>query len=332
MKTVSVNVASLSVPCENRCRYCLLSWDGRCRGLSYEASRDYARGFHDWIQENRPDLSFQFYFGYSMEHPDLLNAVEDMAAHGYVQGEFLQFDGMKFRTPEESLRLLQNLKERGIRMLDFTFYGTRDYHDRFAARAGDYDYMMTLLSQAQEIGLDTEVGVPLTHENADQAEELIGQILLYNPKNLFCTVPHGEGRGLSLDRVRFSKSDYDALPELVRSYFNRSLYKTEGEWVSQGVGQMERRAVTVVPTPENISDYRAMGYEQTLAHLEQLDDDYHRAVPSDGDLMKLYGNPDGQQLYSRRDLIMHLQRRYIAEHGLALYDVYDERHSFIRRF
>lgn len=333
MKTVSVNLSSLSVPCENRCRYCLLSWDGNCLGTSYEDCRAYAEGLRAWLRENRPDLRFEFYFGYSMEHPNLLKTVDYMHENGYVQGDFLQFDGMKFRTPGESLQLLTDLKDHGIRMVDFTFYGTRDYHDRFAGRAGDFDYMVRLLAQAQKIGLNTEVGIPLTHENAPQAEELIQSLLPYEPQRIFCFVPHGEGRGVHLDKIRFSQADFEYLPPLVREHFNRSLYRPEGEWVTGGFFQAyQKRVLALVPTPENLEHFRSLGYEGTLAYLERLDDDYHRALPANEELIKLYADPQGQEFYSQRDLIMHVQRRYIAENRLDLYDIHDERHSFVRRF
>lgn len=331
MKTIAVQVSSLSVPCYNRCRYCLLSWDGHCRGISYEACRDYALGFHRWLKENRPEVDFQFYFAYSMEHPRLLETVDFMQENGYVQGQFLQFDGLKLRTPEESMQLLRDLKAHGVKLVDFTFYGTRDYHDRFAARTGDFDFMMGMLRQAREVGMDAEVGIPVTHENAHQLEELIGQVEALEPQKIFCLVPHGEGRGVHLDKVRFTRADYDSLSPKVQALFNRTVFRTEGEWVSQGLTEPEGRVAVLVPTPENFEMFQTMGYEKTLAYLETLDNEYHAALPSDNDLLKLYGDPEGQQFYSRRDLVMHLQRRYLAEHGLEMYDIHDERQCFVRR-
>ena len=96
MKTVSINVMNLCIPCENRCRYCLLSYDGKVNGIDFARSKDYAQRFYEWLRENRPELSFLFGFGYSMEHPDLLDAVDFCQSIGSVTGEFLQFDGMKF--------------------------------------------------------------------------------------------------------------------------------------------------------------------------------------------------------------------------------------------
>ena len=168
MRTVSVNVMNLCVPCENRCRYCLLSYDGKATGVDFGRSTAYAKRFRDWLKENRPELSFLFGFGYSMEHPDLLSAIDFCRSIGSATGEFLQFDGMRFRTDGELETLLCQLKEHGIRLIDLTFYGTEEYHDRFAARKGDYRLMMRTLAIANKLDMDVSISIPVTHENAAQ--------------------------------------------------------------------------------------------------------------------------------------------------------------------
>ena len=186
MKTVSINVMNLCVPCENRCRYCLLSYDGKTGGVDYKRSETYAKRFYEWLRKNRPDLSFLFGFGYSMEHPDLLGAIDFCRSIGSATGEFLQFDGMKFRTSEELEGLLRQLQAHGIKLIDLTFYGTESYHDRFAARVGDYRLMTDTLAQANRIGLDVTVSIPITHENAQQLDALIGELEQYRTQRIVC--------------------------------------------------------------------------------------------------------------------------------------------------
>ena len=70
MKTTSINILNLCVPCYNHCRYCLLSWNGKCLGIEYTRSVEYARNFYNWLKIAHPDIKFVYYFGYSMEHPD----------------------------------------------------------------------------------------------------------------------------------------------------------------------------------------------------------------------------------------------------------------------
>lgn len=332
MKTVSINVMNLCVPCENRCRYCLLSYDGKVSGVDYKRSEDYAKRFYEWLKENRPELLFLFGFGYSMEHPELLSAIDFCRSIGSATGEFLQFDGMKFRTEAELEVLLQQLKAHGIKLIDLTFYGTESYHDRFAARAGDYRLMINTLKQANQIGLDVTVSIPITHENADQMDALIGELEQYRTQRITCFVPHSEGRGRLLNSVRLSEEDYEKLSENVRKRLNTNRFKTEKEWLQSGFPTNRKRVLTVTLRPENIDFFEKRTFEETIAYLEKLDDDYYTAIPAVEELAKMYGDPNGDRYYGARDLYLHYQRRYISDNGIEIYDINDERQCFSRRF
>ena len=332
MKTVSINVMNLCVQCENRCRYCLLSYDGKIGGVDYTRSEAYAKRFYEWLRGNRPDLSFLFGFGYSMEHPDLLTAIDFCQSIGSATGEFLQFDGMKFRTDAELETLLQQLKDHGIKLIDLTFYGTESYHDRFAARTGDYRLMMNTLVQANKIGLDVTVSIPITHENVNQLDDLIAELEQHGAQQIRCFVPHSEGRGRLLDPVRFSAEDYQNLSDDVRGRINWNRFKTESEWLRSGFPVNEKRVLTVTLTPENVDFFESLPFADTIAYLEKLDDDYYAAIPTVEELATIYGNPNGNCYHSARDLYLHYQRCYIADHKLEMYDINDERQCFSRRF
>lgn len=332
MRTASINVMNLCVPCENRCRYCLLSYDGKTSGVDYKRSEVYAKRFYEWLKENRPDLSFLFGFGYSMEHPDLLGAIDFCRSIGSATGEFLQFDGMRFRTDGELEVFLRQLQDHGIKLIDLSFYGTEGYHDRFAARAGDYRLMINTLQQTNKIGLDVAVSIPVTHENTDQLDELIAQLQHYRTQRITCFVPHSEGRGRLLDSVRFSQRDYDKLSENVRKLLNTNRFKTEGEWLKSGFSVNGKRVLTVTLRPENVDFFEGRSFEETIAYLEKLDDDYYATIPPVEELAEIYGDPNGDRYYSARDLYLSYQRRYIADNGIAIYDINDERQCFSRRF
>ena len=333
MKTVSVNVMNLCVPCENRCRYCLLSYDGKIYGADYRRSEAYAKRFYQWLQENRPDLSFLFGFGYSMEHPHLLEAISFCRSIGSATGEFLQLDGIKFRDDAQLYALFASLKDSGIQQTNLTFYGTEQYHDHFAARSGDYGYMLRMLRIANDIGLPASVGVPLTHENTMQAAPLLEELGHFALTNLRFFVPHGEGRGKALESIRFSQKDYDMLSEDIKSRFNRTVYRPEKDWVASAPHLLpQRRVLTLTLTADNMTHFEQMPFDDTIAYLEELDEAYYAAIPDLNQLIRRYGDPQGENFYSLRDLHLAYQRRFIAEHNLNLYDVNDERHCFSRRF
>lgn len=333
MKTTSIYVQTLCVPCHNRCRYCLLSWDGKLPGVDYERSKRYAQRFSNWLKANRPELGFDFHFGYSMEHPQLLDAIDFMGSLGCAGGQFLQLDGLAFRDEAQTAAFLSGLKAHGIRDINLTIYGTREYHDRFAGRKGDFDYLLTILRTGNTIGLPVSVGIPVTRENAGQLGELLDLLHSFQLSSLRCFVPHAEGRGASLDPVRLRGADFNALPAEIQARFNRQFFKTEAEWLAfPELPIPEKRALAVSLTGENLDFFEALPFDETIRYLEKLDEDYYGALPSPQELMALYGDPEGDGLYSFRDLCLHYQRRFIGSHGLRLYDVTDERGCFSRRY
>ncbi len=281
MNTVSINVMNLCVPCENRCRYCLLSYDGKTNGIDFERSMVYAKRFFDWLKVNRPEISFLFGFGYSMEHPNLENAIKFCQSIGSITGEFLQFDGMKFRSESELEALLSKLKSLGIKLIDLTFYGTEQYHDRFAARNGDFRLMMDTLCAANKVDMDVSVSIPLTHENVSQADDLLNQLDKFRISRFICFVPHSEGKGHLLDRVRLTLADYEQLSDRVKSHFNRERFRPEQEWTQEkALPCPDKRVLTVTLRPDNVDFFEHLGFEDTISYLEKLDDTYYQVIPS----------------------------------------------------
>lgn len=332
MQTVSINIATLCTACCNRCRYCLLSYDGKVCGADWDRSCRYARDFYNWLKNNRPELSFAFYFGYSMEHPRLLEAIDFLREIASPTAQFLQMDGMRMRSAAELKELLSAVKARGVQLIDFTFYGTRAYHDRFAARPGDYDLMLRALKAAEEAGLDCEIGYPLTQESAPLAEAFLQEIAAYRVQRLFFFVPHGEGRGRTLEDIRLTVKDVENLPPAVLSRLNLTRYKPEKEWLKGAFLTPSRRVLTLMLTQENIARYESLPPDQVISELENLDDAYYRAVPPLSELARRYGDPHGEKIFSERDLYLSYQRRFIAETGLQIHDMNDERQHFSRRF
>ena len=323
---------NLCIPCANRCRYCLLSYCGTPTGVEMKRSMEYADKFYHWLKDHRPDLSFLFGFGYSMDHPDILNIIKFCQRIGSVTGEFLQFDGMEFRSETQLITLLSELKQSGIKLIDLTFYGTEVYHDQFAARQGDYRLMMDTLRIANQVELDVAISIPLNHENFTQIDALLQELEQYRTTRISCFVPHSEGRGRLLNKVRLTIQDYNQLSDQIKMRFNRTRFKTEGEWIREtNIPLPTQRVLTLNLTPDNIEIFETKGFAETIKYLERLDDDYYQKIPSFPELIKRYGNPSGNFLYSSRDLYLCYQHRYIQEHQLDIYDINDERQCFSRR-
>ncbi len=333
MQTAAINISTLCVPCENRCRYCLLSWDGKLLGADYGRCQHYAEEFYSWLKENRPDLSFQFYYGYAMEHPEIGKAIDFAKKTGSAGGEFLQLDGLKFRPPEKLLAWLRNVQSHGIHTIDLTFYGTRTFHDRFAGRRGDFDHMLTILQQANSLDLKVNISIPITQENAGQMDELLDVYEDYTVEYLRIFIPHREGRGAGLENIRLTEQDLRKLSPRVRGHINTSRYKTEGQWVREKqFPELQKRMLGLSLTPENIAWFENISYGEAIAYLEKLDSDYYAAMPPLRELAQRYGDAAGDKLFDLRDLYLYYQSQCLQETGLALYDINDERQCFSRRY
>ena len=326
MRTTSLNILNLCVPCYNHCKYCLLSWDGKCIGIEHARGVEYARNFYIWIQNNHPEINFVYYFGYSMDHPNLPEAIKFMQETNSPGGEFLQFDGMRMRTKAELHQLLGNIKELGIKLIDFTFYGTKDYHDRFAGRKGDFELMMNSLEIALQKELNVEVGIPITKENITQIDSLI-EMLPADKIRLFLFTPHSGGRGVTLMDSTITMDDYESLSSTAKQYFNRENNKTPLEWLNTDLPTVENRVLTLSLLPSNIDRLEHLSFENTLEELEMIDGEYYSAVPDFQILLKLYADSNDSHLYSKKALYLLYRRRYITDNHLTVLDLTDERFS-----
>lgn len=326
MKTTSLNILNLCVRCYNHCKYCLLSWDGKCLGIDYARSVEYARGFYHWLQAVHPEMNFVYYFGYSMDHPDLPAAIKFMQETNSPGGQFLQFNGMKMRSNTELRELLARIKDLGIKLIDFTFYGTQDYHDQFACRDGDFQLMMNSMEIALELGLDVEIGIPITKENIAQVDELIA-MFPEDKISLFLFTPHSGGRGITILDSKITAADYESLSPSAKRYFNRKKNQTPTEWLNTDLPAAEHRVLTLSLLPSTIERLERQSFEDTLRELEQIDEDYHSIVPDFRSLLTMYADPQDNRLYSQKDLYLLYRKRYISDTQAKVLNITDERFS-----
>ena len=163
------------------------------------------------LKEVQPQISCSFAFGYSMEHPRLKEAVGILQKLGSPMADFLQCDGMKMRNETECLDLMRMLHDEGIKQLNFTVYGLANYHDRFAAKHGDFDLLMRMMKAANQIGLPFTAGIPLTRENIKDIDELVNILKEVGSENIFLFIPHEEGRGKYLSDIRLKERELTLL-------------------------------------------------------------------------------------------------------------------------
>lgn len=329
MNTTSLEIANYCVPCHSRCRYCLLESCGKSTGVDNRAAMEFTDRIAWELEETRPEIRTQYCIGYSMDMPDLMEYLRFCREHCCPSARFLQMNGFAFRTDEELDRLLGKIKENGVELIDLTFYGTEEYHDRFAGRKGDFRFLLRMLAAANRVDLTVTISVPLLRENLNQTAELLHILQEYRTEKVRFFPPHSKGRGKTVTGQRITKQEFDGLPEEVRARMIITKTVTEAEWLLPGeLVPPEKRTLAVVLTPENFGRISKMNGGEILERMEEMDDKYLREMPSIPELAERYGDPEGQKLYRQRDLLLEWEQRYIADTGNTIWDMHDETHHF----
>ena len=143
-------------------------------------------------------------------------------------------------------------------------------------------------------------------------------------------LPHSKGRGAAMSHLRLTKADFDALPEVVRRHFSRVETLTEAQWIARGeYPPVQSRTLYLVLHPEEMDALEQEDFASVIARLEKTHNHYLATMPADAALARMYGDPEGQQLFRLRDLRLKWQQRWVQEHP-GMPDLHDERVSGAR--
>lgn len=329
VKTISISVQNLAAPCHCACRYCLLRSDKTASdGVDYFRGKQIAQRLVEWARVTGIDPLPYYYIPYCADYPELFDTIAFNRSVGFVGARFLQCNGIAMRNAAETDEFVRKLKDAGVTDIDTTFFGDETFHDRFAAREGDWQFMLRLAESAGRHGLTCSPSVVLLRDNLAMLPGLFDTLAqVAEVRNIHSFLPDYRGRGHLVENSRLSREDCDALPENVKRTFNAGRYKTEREWLNgEALPEYTRRAVIITLRRDNIEQFERMTCEEMVRYVEQLDDTYYAAIPGISELAKMYGDRKNERLYRARDLFWMWQRRYIREHGLTLYDVTDERY------
>ena len=328
MKTVSIGIQNNCAACGCACRYCLLRSNKRADdGVDYARGKRLAERFLEWGRAKELQSLPYYFIGYCAEYPELLDTIEFNRRAQFPGAGFLQVNGISLRDTPETDAFVRRLRDAGVESIDTTFYGTETYHDRFAARKGDFRFLLRLVESAAKQGLHCTLSVPLSTENLPMLAELLYILAQMGDLSQLVTfLPDYRGRGDRMEEIRLTEAHIEQLPTEARKALNLKRYKTEREWLSEGaLPEYTQRALIVNLRRDNIDMLEAMSCEEIVAYVEALDDAYYRAIPDINTLAEMYGDRENARLYKLRDLFWKWQKRYIAEKHLELYDVTDER-------
>jgi hypothetical protein len=226
-------------------------------------------------------------------------------------------------------RYFSKIKDAGVKTIDITFYGTEEYHDSFAARKGDFDYLLHIAKFAENIDIIIQPTIPIFEDNKEQTPvilEIIRENISESIKpDIF--IHDFRGKGVSLENIRLTKSSYNNLPEDVKIYLNISKYKTEQEWIKHNDWIIpQNRHLRLSIRKDNIEMFEEMSCDEIIEHLVDIDEKYYSQIPSVYDLTQNYSDKDNQKLYRQRDLYWKWLRQYIKQNCLKIRDINDEKY------
>ena len=329
MKTILLGIANYCVPCHTHCRHCLLSSCGKITGVDFDRGLEFGERVFNELVGERKDIKGNYYIGYCMDTPRLFDYIGFCKRHSLYGARFLQMNGFKPRKESEIDILIKSLKNAGIEMIDLTFFGLEDYHDRFAGSKGDFAFLIKMLTSACRHDLQVSISIPLLRENLPEMTELRKLLDERGATKYSYFLPHSKGRGRFLEDQRITKQEFETLPENIKASFQKIKHMTEAEWImSDEITEPHKRSLTLVLTPENIDHFEGMSVSEIINELEIMDDEFLKQIPSVRELAERYGRKDSQQLYRYKDLLLRWRQEYLRDFRISMYDMQDEAHTF----
>lgn len=327
METISIGIQNLYAPCNCACRYCLLQSCKTADGVEYYRGKRIAERFINWGKEKCLKNLPYYYISYCADYPELFDNISFNKSIGFVGASFLQCNGIKIKNEAEIDKFVAKLKMAGINMIDTTFFGNQEYHDWFAARPGDYRFMMQLAKSVVQHEIICSPSVVVTEENKNMLDDLFKILArVTDIDNIHSFLPHYRGRGYLMEDSRLTEKGYKMLSDKVKSTINIKRYKTEREWLSiEKLPEYTKRAIVITLRKDNIEMLENMTCDEIISYVEKLDDNYYRSIPTINQLAEIYGDKNNTKLYRLRDLFWMWQKRYREENHIDTYNVTDER-------
>jgi hypothetical protein len=218
---------------------------------------------------------------------------------GYIQ---LFLGGLRMRSEKEMRLWLEERKNLGIRNVIASFLGCGPVHDDWNNRPGDFDFLMSTLKIAAELGMKMEQRLYLLKSTLPYMEELVNKLnaLPGKVRRRWIELIHYSGRAGSLEAERVTGAELALLPERLRELFVGA--RSEREWIALMRQQEDPPRKNVILKLElddtNIERIEVMSCEEIIDELKQRVWKAHAAMPSQLELIEACGDPEGTLLYT----------------------------------
>lgn len=307
VKDICVVIQWWGTPCHCRCRHCLLNSGPKLTAVPFARAKDVAEKFLRWRNEQGlEDLGVDIITGYSCDSPNALEAQLFSKQAGAASWWYLPANGNAMRSEEELRQFLQSRKDEGVTSVGVTFYGLKDFHDKWAGRDGDWEFTMLIARTAADLGLHRQETIFLSKDANKDIPDLV-DLLDKIPGEKGRTICPWDyrGRGKKLEDQRVHASQVEALPEHIRCCISGK-YRSEADWISAieagDYPRKKRRVYLLSVWEENIDWLESTDCGQILQKMRNEDELFYQSIPSLPTLAQLYGQRNGKRFYWLRDL------------------------------
>jgi len=331
LKDTGLMILNHNVPCSCACRHCFFQSNKKAEhGVPYEQGERIALAFSEWqkSQQHSSDFPISYAISHCADYPELASNIELNRRLNGVSHQFLQINGIRLMEKPYLSAYLHAAKSAGVTHVDTTFYGLQEYHDNFAARKGDFHYLLDILAEVVALGMTPMPSFAVHEKNKEQLADLVALIKAHtsNTQRINGFLQDYRGNGENMENIRLTKTSFYTLPDSVQQCVNISRYQSESDWLKSGdFSEPTKRYLILSLRPENVKMFEGMSCDSIIRYLVDLDEAYHSAIPPTGELAAMYGDSGNDRLYQQRDLYWKWQKQYIKDNNPLLPDITDQR-------
>lgn len=309
----SISIAGIALyariaPCAHNCQYCLLG-DKQLANIPFSRFASVVDRFIDW-NKARGKEDFRIFhwvrFSYDFEISDMVRWIKLWERLDRCPDMLL--GGLKMRSKEEMRTWLLERKKAGIKEVHASFAGHGALHDRWNGRNGDFEFQMSTLRSAAELGMEISQRLFLTKSTLPLFDDLLDKLdcIPSQVKHRYLCPPFYMGFATQLENERITESILDNLPERLMKLYrsNKNNWQSERKWmeiVRNEEETPEKVMLRLEPDEFNIARIESMSCDEIVAELESQTRAAYDSIPSRQELCEKAGDQTNTRIYALRN-------------------------------
>lgn len=162
-------------------------------------------------------------------YPEIIELLSYARKMGIVHLPLLSTNGIGLVTRTEWKEILDEFRRSGVKVLNMSLFGEKDYHNWFAGRNDSYQLIRRAAQRAKDMGFRLKWNLFVTSQNADQiarlAEELEDDWNSISIPFYSETWDNNSALALSIENLALAPLPKESM-QWIESY-----YKSESQWI-----------------------------------------------------------------------------------------------------